>query len=109
MRFVVDAQLPPALARWLTDQGHNAEHVANCGLASASDRAIWDYAATNGAVIITKDEDFAVRKALAQGPPPIVWLRMGNTRRLELLRKMTLLLPSLVASLQRGDSLIEVD
>ena len=27
MRFLVDAQLSPALARWLTEKGHHAEHV----------------------------------------------------------------------------------
>ena len=29
MRFIVDAQLPPALARWLTVKGPQAEHVAD--------------------------------------------------------------------------------
>jgi len=32
MRFLIDARLPPALARWLTEQGHEAEHVFDCGL-----------------------------------------------------------------------------
>jgi antitoxin VapB len=27
MKFLVDAQLPPALARWLTAKGHAAEHT----------------------------------------------------------------------------------
>ncbi|EQD33994.1 hypothetical protein B2A_12866, partial [mine drainage metagenome] len=41
MRFLVDAQLPPALARLLEDRGHQAEHVLDCGLERASDAAIW--------------------------------------------------------------------
>lgn len=32
MRFLVDAQLPPALARWLTERGHDAVHVLDLGL-----------------------------------------------------------------------------
>lgn len=32
MRFLVDAQLPPALARWLAAQGHEAEHVGDIGM-----------------------------------------------------------------------------
>ncbi len=28
MRFLVDAQLPQAVARWLVAAGHEAEHVA---------------------------------------------------------------------------------
>lgn len=57
MRFLVDAQLPPALARWLIEKGHEAQHVGDTGLQAASDGAIWDYAAREGAVIVTKDED----------------------------------------------------
>ena len=45
MRFVVDAQLPPALARRLEALGHAAEHVADLGLTSAPDNEIRDYAA----------------------------------------------------------------
>ena len=36
MRFLVDAQLPPALARRIEAFGHVAEHVTECGLASAA-------------------------------------------------------------------------
>jgi predicted nuclease of predicted toxin-antitoxin system len=56
MRFIVDAQLPPALARWLAANGHEAAHVADSNMASASDKAISDFALANGAAIITKDE-----------------------------------------------------
>lgn len=44
MRFLVDAQLPPALARWLVAEGHAAEHVADKGLGAASDAEIWEHA-----------------------------------------------------------------
>ena len=27
MRFLIDAQLPPALCGWFEEQGHEAEHV----------------------------------------------------------------------------------
>jgi hypothetical protein len=42
MRFLVDAQLPPALARWLATKGHEAEHVADRRMEAATDSAIWD-------------------------------------------------------------------
>jgi predicted nuclease of predicted toxin-antitoxin system len=107
LRFLVDAQLPPALARQLEAMGHSAEHVAECGLTSASDDAIREYAATTGAVIITKDEDFAVRRLLQSGPA-VVWLRIGNTRRNALLVRMETELPAIVQALERGETLIEV-
>jgi hypothetical protein len=67
MRLLVDAQLPPALARWLVEQGHAAEHVHDLGLHAADDRVLWDYAVPVGAVIVTKDEDFALRRTLGVG------------------------------------------
>jgi predicted nuclease of predicted toxin-antitoxin system len=39
MRFPIDAQLPPALARWLSDQGQVAEHVLDLSMATTSDAA----------------------------------------------------------------------
>lgn len=44
MRFLIDTQLLPALARWLTQQGFEAEHVADQGMSYSSDREIWNRA-----------------------------------------------------------------
>jgi predicted nuclease of predicted toxin-antitoxin system len=43
-----------------------------------------DHAVSGEAVIITKDEDFALRRTLAAAGPAIVWVRRGNTSRREL-------------------------
>lgn len=107
MRFLVDAQLPPALARRVEALGHQAQHVADCGLAGAPDDAIWKHAASIGAVIITKDEDFAVRRLLQSGPA-VVWLRVGNTRRHALLARLEAELPAIVLALEQGETLVEV-
>jgi len=40
VKFLIDAQLPPALARWLQDAGYQAEHVGDLGLREANDSAI---------------------------------------------------------------------
>ena len=37
MRFLVDAQLPPALARFLASLGEEAIHVLDAGLLEADD------------------------------------------------------------------------
>jgi len=108
MRFLVDAQLPPALARRIEALGHKAEHVADCSLAAANDRAIREYAASVGAVILTKDEDFAIRRAMRVGGPSVVWVRFGNVRRSELLRRIEGSLPAVLEALQRGDTLVEL-
>ena len=80
MRFLVDAQLPPALARWLAAKGHEAEHIGDKRMETASDAAIWNYALSSSAAIVTKDEDFAQRKVLTANGPVVVWVRLPNTR-----------------------------
>jgi predicted nuclease of predicted toxin-antitoxin system len=108
MRFLVDAQLPPALARWLASKGHSAEHVADIGLAHAADTEIWNHALAVGAVIVSKDEDFAQRKILALEGPAVVWVRLPNTRRRELLVWFDGVLPQILRALERGETLIEI-
>jgi predicted nuclease of predicted toxin-antitoxin system len=73
LRFLVDAQLPPALARRIESLGHAAEHVADRGLAKAPDNQIRACAGETGAVIVTNDEDFAVHRVLHEGPRSRHW------------------------------------
>ena len=108
MRFIVDAQLPPALARALAENGYRAEHVADLGLESASDSAIWNFAVETDAVILTKDEDFARRRTISGAGPAIVWIRLPNTRRKSLLAWFERVLPDVVIALERGEELIEI-
>jgi predicted nuclease of predicted toxin-antitoxin system len=108
MRFPVDAQLSPAPARWLAVNGHTAEHVADRNMEAASDSAIWDCALREAAVVITKDEDFALRKTLNDTGPAVIWIRLPNTRRRDLLARFESVLPDVLAALARGEALIEV-
>lgn len=104
----MDAQLPPALARWLESRGHEAEHVFDRGLTSADDRTIWRDAESTGSILVTKDEDFAQLKAIEPNRPSVVWVRLGNTRRQELLRWFERMLPAVITAIERGDTLIEM-
>lgn len=108
MRFVVDAQLPPALARMVAGAGHEAQHVLDVGLRDADDLDIWSYALAHETIILTKDEDFVAR-SLRGGPAPIVvWLRIGNTSRRALAEWFTPLLGEIVTLVERGERLIEL-
>lgn len=44
MKFLVDNQLPQALAEHLRKRGHDCQHVLDVGLSDASDVAIYRYA-----------------------------------------------------------------
>lgn len=79
MKFLVDQRLPPALARWLVEKGHDAEHVFWAGLGEAADSEMWQRAYSDGLIVVTKDSDFAERRLRRDDGPTIVWLRAGNT------------------------------
>lgn len=108
MKFLVDAQLPPALARALREAGCDVQDVRELGLREAEDDAIWDYALAHQAVIVTKDQDFADR-LLSSGTAPIIgWLRIGNTSNRVLLTWLLPLWPDIISRIESGDKLIEV-
>jgi predicted nuclease of predicted toxin-antitoxin system len=108
VRFLVDTQLPAALARWLQEKGHQAEHVLDVNLAQSKDSPIWQYAQEHGAVIVTKDEDFAEWVRRGRPGPAVVWLRLGNSSRRHLLVWLEPLLPLIVQKLEEQDRLVEV-
>ncbi|MCX6937359.1 MAG: DUF5615 family PIN-like protein [Verrucomicrobia bacterium] len=109
MRFLIDAQLPPVMARWLEEAGHQAEHLEEVGLRDAEDRVVWAHALRVGAVIVTKDEDFADRSIRASGGPAVVWLRVGNATNRALRAWLTPRLPGVLEVLARDHHrLVEV-
>jgi predicted nuclease of predicted toxin-antitoxin system len=108
MRFLVDAQLPPALARWLVARGYEASHVSDHSLQSAADRHIWEFAAGCSAIIVTKDEDFALRRGISENGPSIIWIRFPNSRRRDLIEWFDRALPGIIEALERHEAIIEV-
>jgi len=92
---LVDNQLPAALTRWLRDKGQEAEHVLDLNLGQSPDTLIWQRAAELGAVIVTKDEDFAQLTILQ--PDTAV-----------LLASFERLWPEIIQQLETGARLIEV-
>jgi predicted nuclease of predicted toxin-antitoxin system len=125
MKFLIDAQLPPKLTRALTRGGHVALHVYECGLLTAKDSDIWKYAAKQGAVVITKDADFAAialagkagtslrsgiatPKTRAKRGPAVVWLRLGNVTNDALIKAVVGVLPQIIAAIEAGEDLVEV-
>jgi predicted nuclease of predicted toxin-antitoxin system len=92
----------------LSEHGHPSQHVEDIGLRHARDRDVWDFALKDGAVIITKDEDFVDHFRRQTDGPPIVWLRIGNASSRALLAWFTAALPSVIQRIDAGDKLIEV-
>jgi len=108
LRFLVDAQLPPALAKFLRDKGHDAAAVREVQLRDADDDEIWDRARADGAIIVTKDEDFAKLVAANDGGPRVLWVRTGNLLRRVLLARFENAWPELEGHLIAGARLVEM-
>ena len=107
MHFLIDAQLPPGLARWLAERGHRAEHVNELGLGAAPDDVIEAESREMQAVIWSKDGGFADRVRRTPGLQ-VVWLRVGNTTNASLRAKPEPRLSTIESALENGESLIEV-
>lgn len=77
--FLIDANLPRATLALLTNAGHAAEHVRDLGLGAATDEVIIRHAQESGAVLLTRDLDFAdVRRYPPQQHSGIVVLRLSD-------------------------------
>jgi predicted nuclease of predicted toxin-antitoxin system len=110
VRFLLDAHLSPALTDWLRAHGCEAVHVREIGMRSAPDRAIWDEAIRTNAIIITKDHDFARRKAALRSTlPTVIVLRIGNCTTSDLLECWRTSWSDVRARLLNGQHLLFVD
>jgi len=88
--------------------GHEAAHLLDVGLLESSDSLVWDYAMKNGTIIITKDEDFAIRASVSKTAPPIVWVRIGNYPNARLLAWFEAEMSAVIGALESGNSLVEI-
>ena len=108
MRFLVDNQLPIALARFLAARGCDCDHVMDVGLGSATDSVIWHYAHENELIVISKDEDFLYLATRPEDKARLVWVRLGNCRNHVLLATFERSWPRIEALLNAGDHVIEL-
>lgn len=108
MKFVLDAQLLPRMAKALVRAGHVAWHVYDCGLLTAKDRDIWRFAVKEGATIVTKDADIPAMRIYADDGPTVVWLHIGNIRNDELEKALLSALPDITAAIEAGEYVMEV-
>lgn len=89
MRLLFDENLSPKLPGLLAATFPGSVHVRECGLRGQTDDAVWEYASTHGFAIISKDSDFQQRSLLYGHPPKIIWLRIGNCTREQIVQIIT--------------------
>jgi predicted nuclease of predicted toxin-antitoxin system len=78
VKLLLDENLSDRIIHTIVDLYPNSEHVKTLGLINTDDVVIWEYAKTNGFVIVSKDSDFHQRSLLYGHPPKFIYLRVGN-------------------------------
>lgn len=106
MKFLIDAQLPPALCAWLGERNLDAVHVADVLGGETADASVAQFARAAGRVIVTKDEDFALLHAAVE--LQILWLRIGNASNRNLTAWLAPRWEEIAAALVAGEAIIEV-
>jgi len=100
-------ELPPGLAAWLRAKGHEAKALRDVGLRDGRDEQIWQSASDGRYIIVTKDEDFAVLAAAADGPC-VLWVRTGNLVNRLLLASFERAWPEIESHLAAGARVVEL-
>ena len=72
MRIVIDMNLPPRWAAFLSEHGLDAVHWSSIGNPRASDSEIMEWAREKGYLIFTHDLDFSVLLALTREEGPSI-------------------------------------
>ncbi len=105
----IDAQLSPALARWMSETfSISAYAVRDLGLREAKDPAIFHAAREAGAVVMSKDSDFVYLVEQLGPPPQILWITCGNTSNARLRDILLKSFPEARVLLEQGEPLVEI-
>jgi predicted nuclease of predicted toxin-antitoxin system len=85
VRFLVDENLSPILADLLREAGHDASHVREIGLQSATDQVVMSRAEIEQRVVVSADTDFGTLLARSGAKLPSVLLirRLAGRRAAE--------------------------
>ena len=108
MKFIVDNQLPVALAEYLRDRGFDCQHVLEASLGDATDSDICRYAELQNRIVISKDEDFFYLAKQRHTKIKVIWIRLGNCRTASLLAAFERSWPGIESWLKFGDRVIEI-
>lgn len=104
MKLLLDANLSPRVARILKEAGHDAIHVADIGLLTATDPVILRAAAKAERVLLTADSDFGALLALGSlASPSVLLLRSADhLRPSEQAELIAANLPQIAEDLEKG-------
>src|ERR1700736_5083479 len=110
MRFLLDMNLPPAMADWLRSEGHDAVHVREIGRAQLPDREVFMRAAEDGRIVVTFDLDFGEIVGLAGAAGSgVVLLPLRLARQNHLRERLQAAISKAAEALQAGATIVVED
>jgi predicted nuclease of predicted toxin-antitoxin system len=83
LKFPIDNALSPGVAAGLRQLGHDAVHVRELGVHSASDSTLLELAAKDNRVLVSTDADFTVLLAARKARKPSLFFeaQVSSARR----------------------------
>ena len=103
MRWLLDQGLPRSTSDLLRNQGDDACHTGERGMAKATDSEIIDLAAAEGRVIVTFDSDFhALLAARHSTSPSVIRIREEGLKATELALLIKRIESQFASSLAKG-------
>ncbi|MEZ4826157.1 MAG: DUF5615 family PIN-like protein [Bacteroidia bacterium] len=97
MKFIIDAQLPLGLQKWLLDKGYDVIHTNDLPPVD-QDR-----------VVISKDSDFFKHYLLNNTPRRLLMISTGNIINKELIRLFELNFDQIKELFDEGGLVVEID
>lgn len=97
MRFLVDAQLPRRMVRWLADAGCDAVHTLDLPEGNrTTDARIIERADRERRAVVTKDADFVDSHVLHGRPARLLLVSTGNVNNGDLEALLSPLIPVII-------------
>jgi predicted nuclease of predicted toxin-antitoxin system len=78
MKLLLDQNLSRRIPSLIADIFPGSNHVGSLALDCVSDQEIWDFAESEGYVILSKDSDFHQMSLVRGFPPKVIFLKIGN-------------------------------